>query len=381
MEFELGEDQLLMKEAAREFAEKKLMPIAEKMDEEESIPKEIFRELAELGYYGMLLPEKYGGLGLDTLSYTCAMEELARGSAAVMVGLSVHNSLVCRAILDWASDCIKDKYLPRLASGEMMGAYCLSEPGSGTDAGSLTTQAVEKDGKFILNGTKSWVTSAGYADLFVVFVSTDRALASKGVSCLILEKDTPGMELGAKERKMGLKPSDTRQVMFTDCAVPKENLIGDKNQGFKIALSLLDGGRIGIAAQALGIAQAAFDEAFKYAHERIQFDQPIANFQAIQFKLADMALKIESARLMTYSAAWKKDRLGREAAKYCSMAKLLASETANWVANQAVQIHGGYGYVKEYPVERYFRDARVTEIYEGTSEAQRMVIFRNLGKK
>jgi butyryl-CoA dehydrogenase len=188
------------------------------------------------------------------------------------------------------------------------------------------------------------------------------------------------MEMGAKERKMGLKPSDTRQVMFADCAVPKENLIGQKNQGFKIALSLLDGGRIGIAAQALGIAQAAFDEAFKYAHERIQFDQPIANFQAIQFKLADMALKIESARLMVYSAAWKKDRLGREAAKYCSMAKLLASETANWVANQAVQIHGGYGYVKEYPVERYFRDARVTEIYEGTSEAQRMVIFRNLGK-
>jgi alkylation response protein AidB-like acyl-CoA dehydrogenase len=381
MDFELGEDQLLMKEAAREFAEKKLMPIAEKMDEEETIPKEIFRELAELGYYGMLLPEKYGGLGLDTLSYACAMEELARGSAAVMVGLSVHNSLVCRAIMDWASDCIKDKYLARLASGELMGAYCLSEPGAGTDAGSLTTQAVEKDGNFILNGTKSWVTSAGYADIFVVFVSTDRSLGSKGVSCLIIEKGMSGMELGAKERKMGLKPSDTRQVMFADCAVPKENLIGEKNQGFKIALSLLDGGRVGIAAQALGIAQAAFDEAYKYAHERIQFDQPIANFQAIQFKLADMALKIESARLMTYSAAWKKDRMGREASKYCSMAKLLASETANWVANQAVQIHGGYGYVKEYPVERYFRDARVTEIYEGTSEAQRMVIFRNLGKK
>ncbi len=381
MEFELGEDQLLMKEAAREFAEKKLMPIAEKMDEEEAVPREIFRELGELGYFGMLLPEKYGGLELDTLSYVCAMEELARGSAGVMVGLSVHNSLCCRAIYDWGSDCLKDKYLPRMASGEFFGAYCLSEPGSGTDAGSLTTQAIEKDGQYILNGTKSWVTSAGYADVFIVFVSTDRSLGSKGISCLIVDKGTPGMELGAKERKMGLKPSDTRQVMFADCAVPKENLIGEKNQGFKIALSLLDGGRIGIASQAVGIAQAAFEEAFKYAHERVQFDQPIANFQAIQFKLADMALKIESARLMTYSAAWKKDRLGREAAKYCSMAKLLASETANFVANQAVQIHGGYGYVKEYPVERYFRDARVTEIYEGTSEAQRMVIFRNLGKK
>jgi alkylation response protein AidB-like acyl-CoA dehydrogenase len=380
MDFELGEDQLLMKEAAREFAEKKLMPIAEKMDEAEEIPKEIFKELAELGYYGMLLPEKYGGLDLDTLSYTCAMEELARGSAGVMVGLSVHNSLVCKAILDWGADCLKDKYLPRLASGELMGAYCLSEPGSGTDAGSLTTQAVEKGDKFILNGTKSWVTSAGYADIFVVFVSTDRALGPKGVSCILVEKDAAGMELGAREKKMGLKPSDTRQIMFTDCAVPMDNLIGEKNHGFKIALSLLDGGRIGIAAQAVGIAQAAFEEAYKYAHERIQFDQPIVSFQAIQFKLADMAMKIESARLLTYSAAWKKDHLGRDASKYCSMAKLLASENANWVTNQALQIHGGYGYVKEYPVERYFRDARVTEIYEGTSEAQRMVIFRNLGK-
>lgn len=381
MDFELGEDQILMRDAAREFAEKKLMPIAEKMDEEEAVPREIYQELGELGYFGMLLPEKYGGLELDTLSYVCAMEELARGSAGVMVGLSVHNSLCCKAVLDWGSDCLKDKYLPRMASGELFGSYCLSEPGAGTDAGSLTCQADEKGNAFILNGAKSWVTSAGYAGIFVVFVSTDRSQGAKGISCLAIEKDTPGMSLGAKEKKMGLKPSDTRQVMFTDCAVPKENLIGEKNQGFKIALSLLDGGRIGIAAQALGIAQAAFEEACKYAHQREQFDQPIANFQAIQFKLADMAMKIEAARLLTHSAAWKKDRFGREASTYCSMAKLFASETANWVANQAVQIHGGYGYVKEYPVERYFRDARVTEIYEGTSEAQRMVIFRNLGKK
>ena len=381
MDFELGEDQILMRDAAREFAEKKLMPIAEKMDEKEEIPAEIFQELGELGYYGMLLPEKYGGLDLDTLSYACAMEELARGSASVMVGLSVHNSLCCKALLDWGSDYLKDKYLPGMATGEIKSSYCLSEPGSGTDAGSLTCQAVEKGDNFILNGTKSWVTSAGFADIFIVFVSTDRSQGAKGVSCLLIEKDTPGMSLGAKEKKMGLKASDTRQVMFTDCAVSKANLIGQKNQGFKIALSLLDGGRIGIAAQAIGIAQAAYEEAYKYAHERVQFDQPIVNFQATQFKLADMALKIEAARLLTYSAAWKKDKMGREASKYCSMAKLASSEAANWVANQAVQIHGGYGYVKEYAVERYFRDARVTEIYEGTSEAQRMVIFRNLGKK
>jgi alkylation response protein AidB-like acyl-CoA dehydrogenase len=381
MDFELGEDQILMRDAAREFAEKKLMPIAEKMDEEEGVPPEIYRELGELGYFGMLLPEKYGGLDLDTLSYACAMEELARGSAGVEVGLSVHNSLCCRAVFDWGADCLKDKYLPRMATGELFGSYCLSEPGSGTDAGSLVCQAVDKGGHFVLNGTKSWVTSAGVAGIFIVFVSTDRSKGSKGISCLAIEKDTPGLSLGAKEKKMGLKCSDTRQVMFTDCAVPRENLIGGINQGFKIALSLLDGGRIGIAAQALGIAQAAFEEAYKYAHERVQFDQPIANFQAIQFKLSDMAMRIEASRLLIHSAAWKKDRLGREASKHCSMAKLFASETANWVANQAVQIHGGYGYVKEYPVERYFRDARVTEIYEGTSEAQRMVIFRNLGKK
>ncbi len=381
MDFELGEDQILMRDAAREFADKKLMPIAEKMDAEEKVPPEIYKELGELGYFGMLLPEKYGGLDLDTLSYACAMEELARGSAGVMVGLSVHNSLCCKAILEWGNDCLRDKYLPRMATGELFGSYCLSEPGSGTDAGSLICQAVEKGESFILNGTKSWVTSAGIAGMFVVFVSTDRSKGSKGVSCLIVDKDIPGMELGAKEKKMGLKASDTRQVMFTDCAVPKENLIGEKNQGFKIALSLLDGGRIGIAAQALGIAQAAYEEAFKYARERVQFNQPIANFQAIQFKLADMALKIEASRLLIHSAAWKKDRMGREASKYCSMAKLFASEAANWVVNEAVQIHGGYGYVKEYPVERYFRDARVTEIYEGSSEAQRMVIFRNLGKK
>jgi alkylation response protein AidB-like acyl-CoA dehydrogenase len=376
MDFELGEDQKLMAEAAREFAEKKLKPIAEKMDEEEQVPQEIYKELAELGYFGMLLPEQYGGLGLDTLSYACAMEELARGSAAVMVGLSVHNSLCCRAIYEHGSDYLKNKYLADMASGKIICSYSLSEPGSGTDAGSLQCMAVETNDGYVLNGTKSWVTSAGFAGLFIVFVRTDKAAGTKGISCFAIDKGTPGMNLGKKEKKMGLKASDTREVSFIDCKVPKENLIGEKNKGFKIALSLLDNGRVGIASQAIGIAQAAFEEAFKYAHERQQFGEPLVNFQATQFKLADMALKIEAARLMTYRAAVLKDK-GR-ASKEASMAKLLASETANWVVSQAVQIHGGYGYVKEYPVERFFRDARVTEIYEGTSEAQRIVIFRNL---
>jgi butyryl-CoA dehydrogenase len=346
------------------------------MDEEEQVPPEIYKELAELGYFGMLLPEQYGGLGLDTLSYACAMEELARGSAAVMVGLSVHNSLCCRAIYEHGSDYLKNKYLADMASGKIICSYSLSEPGSGTDAGSLQCMAVETNDGYVLNGTKSWVTSAGFAGLFIVFVRTDKAAGTKGISCFAIDKGTPGMNLGKKEKKMGLKASDTREVSFIDCKVPKENLIGEKNKGFKIALSLLDNGRVGIASQAIGIAQAAFEEAFKYAHERQQFGEPLVNFQATQFKLADMALKIEAARLMTYRAAVLKDK-GR-ASKEASMAKLLASETANWVVSQAVQIHGGYGYVKEYPVERFFRDARVTEIYEGTSEAQRIVIFRNL---
>jgi len=355
------------------------MPIAEKMDEEEKVPPEIYKALADLGYFGMLLPEEYGGLNLDTLSYACAMEELARGSAAVMVGLSVHNSLVCHAIYDFGSDYLKQKYLEKLASGEIIGSYCLSEPGSGTDAGSLKTTADETADGYVLNGTKSWITSAGFAGLFIVFALTDKSLGPKGISCFIVDKDTPGLKLGAKEKKMGLKASDTREVSFMDCKIPKEYLVGEKNKGFKIALSLLDNGRVGIAAQAVGIAQAAFEEAYKYAHAREQFGQPIANFQAIQFKLSDMAMKIEASRLLMYKAAVLKDK-GR-ASKYCSFAKLSASETANWVASQAVQIHGGYGYVKEYPVERYFRDARVTEIYEGTSEAQRMVIYRNLSQK
>jgi alkylation response protein AidB-like acyl-CoA dehydrogenase len=368
-----------MRDGAREFSEKRLKPVAEEMDEKGAIPQELLTEAAELGFFGMTAPEDAGGLDLDTLSYALVIEELSKGCAALAIMISVHNSLVIEALKKFGSDAQKEKYLEKLASGEFIGAYSLSEPGSGTDAGSLVCRAEKKDDHYLLNGTKSWVTSAALASVFLVFVKTDPEKGSKGISCLIVDKDTPGMSLGAPEKKMGLKASDTRELSFIDAKVPLANLLGEEDKGFKIALSLLDNGRIGVASQSLGIAQAAFDEALKYAHEREQFGQPIVKFQAIQFKLAEMATMIDAARLMTYRAAVLKDKEGRYS-KEISMAKLHASQTANYVSNEAVQIHGGYGYVKEYPVERYFRDARVTEIYEGTTEAQKMVIARWLMK-
>ncbi|MCK4857139.1 MAG: acyl-CoA dehydrogenase [candidate division Zixibacteria bacterium] len=380
MDFSLSEDHILMRDTAREFAEKRLKPIAEELDEKGVMPPELLTETGELGYFGLFAPEEHGGLDLDTLSYVLTIEELSKRCAALGIMASVHNSLVTEALKIYGTDDQKTKYLPKLATGEFIGAYSLSEPGSGTDAGSLKCRAEKKDDHYLLNGTKSWVTSAGHASVFLVFLLTDPEKGSRGISCLILDKDTAGMNLGAPEKKMGLKCSDTRELSFIDAKVPLDNLLGEENQGFKIALSLLDNGRIGVAAQSLGIAQAAFDEAISYAHEREQFGQPIVNFQAIQFKLADMATRIDAARLLTYRAAVLKDQEGRFS-KEISMAKLYASQTANYVCNEAVQIHGGYGYVKEYPVERYFRDARVTEIYEGTTEAQKMVISRWLMKE
>lgn len=380
MDFELNEEQRMVKEAAADFAKNSLLPKAQEFDEKEEIPQEIYKELAGLGYLGMLLPEEYGGSNLDFVSYICAMEEFARACAALMIALSVHNSLVCEAILKFGTSDQKKKYLPSLARGEKIGAYSLTEPGSGTDAGSLRTTAVPEDDFYLLNGTKTFVTNGGIADLFVVFVSTKPELKSKGISCLLVEKGADGFSIGANEKKMGIKGSDTRELSFADCKIPKGNLLGKENEGFKIALSLLDPSRIAVGAQSIGIAQAAFHEALKYSKERVQFGQPICNFQAIAFKLADMATQIDAARLLIYRAASihsKGMRCSREAA----MAKLYASEVANRVVNEAVQIHGGYGYMKEYPVERYFRDARVTEIYEGTSEAQRIVISRHLLKE
>ncbi len=379
MDFKLTEDQEMMRESAREFAQKRLLAIAEEMDAKEEIPEELLKEVGELGYFGLVAPEEYGGLAVDTLSYALVIEEIAKACAGLTIAISVHNSLVIKAIAMHGTDAQKDEYLPKLAAGEIIGAYSLSEPNSGTDAGSLKCQAKPDGDYYILNGTKSWVSTAKHAGIYIVFVSTDPANGSHGISAIIVPKDAKGMSLGAPEKKMGMKCSDTRELSFMDCKLPKTNILGKENEGFKIALSLLDNGRIGIGAQALGIAQAAYDEAVKYSKERKQFGKALADFQAIQFKLADMATQIHAARLLVYRAAWLKDQPGRHTMGI-SMAKLFASEAANFVCDQAVQIHGGYGYVKEYPVERYFRDARVTEIYEGTSEAQRMVISREILK-
>jgi butyryl-CoA dehydrogenase len=379
MDFDLSEDQIMMRDSAREFADKRLKDIAEELDAKATMPDELLAETGELGYFGLLAPDQYGGLEVDMLSYALVIEEIARKCAGLAITLSVHNSLTIGAIATYGTDENKEKFLPKLATGEFIGAYSLSEPDSGTDAGSLKTTAIADGDHYILNGTKNWVSTAKWAKVFVVFVLTNPEAGSKGISCLVVEPETEGMSLGVPEKKMGLKCSDTRDISFLDAKVPKANLLGEEHNGFKIALSLLDNGRIGVASQALGIAQEAFNEALSYSKERKQFGRPICDFQAIQFKLADMAMRIDCARLMTYRAAVLKDTDGRYS-KEISMAKLYASETANYVANQALQIHGGYGYVKEYPVERYFRDARVTEIYEGTSEAQRIVISRDLLK-
>ncbi|MBN2227009.1 MAG: acyl-CoA dehydrogenase family protein [candidate division Zixibacteria bacterium] len=379
MDFNLSEDQILLRDTAREFAVKRLAPIAEELDAKAEMPPELLQETAELGFFGLLAPEQYGGLAADTLSYALCIEEISRACAGLAITISVHNSLAIQAIDMYGTDDQKDEYLPKLAAGEIIGAYSLSEPGSGTDAGSLACQAIPQGDSYVFNGTKSWVTSAGYAGIIIVFALTDPEKGPKGVSAIIVPKGTDGMNLGAPEKKMGIKCSDTRELSFMDAKVPKANLLGTENEGFKIALSLLDNGRVGVGAQALGIAQAAFDEALKYSKERKQFGRSLSEFQAIQFKLADMATQIDIARLMVYRAAVLKDAKGRHS-RQISMGKLVASEVANFVANEAVQIHGGYGYVKEYPVERYFRDARVTEIYEGTSEAQRIVISRDLLK-
>ncbi|MBI4249201.1 MAG: acyl-CoA dehydrogenase family protein [Elusimicrobia bacterium] len=379
MDFELNEQQKLLQESAREFAERLVAPRAQTFDDEEAIPPELYAEIGRSGYFGLLVPEEHGGLEVDAVSYVCVMEELAKACAGLQVGLSVHNSLVCRALLEFGSPEQKKNYLPRLARGEIIGAYSLTEPASGTDAGSLRCGARADGDCYVLNGSKSWVTNAGIAGLIVLFVSTDKSKGSRGISCLLLEKGAPGFSIGAKEKKMGIRASDTRELSLQNCRVPKSALLGRENEGFKIALNLLDNGRIGIAAQAVGIAQAAYEKALAYSKTRIQFGAPISGFQAVQFKLADMALQIESARLLTYRAAWMKDK-GLRCSKEISMAKLAASECANRVAYQAVQIHGANGYSREYAVERFFRDARVTEIYEGTSEAQRMVISREILK-
>ena len=380
MDFHLSEEELELKQMARDFAEKRLYPRAMEFDEEETTPQELIKECAELGYFGFTAPEEYGGLGLGATAFMGVLEEICAGCAGFGIMLSVHNSLICEIISTFGSDDLKQRYLPLLAAGEKIGAYCLTEPNAGTDVASLSTTAEDKGDHYLLNGTKTFVTNAGYAGVLVVFAKTDPAAGHRGITCFIVDKDTEGVTLGQPEKKCGIKASDTREISFMDVKVPKENVCGEIGKGFRQAVVILNSGRIGVSFQAIGIAQAAFDEALKYSKERKQFNQPIANFQAIQFKLADMATRIDAARLLGYRAAQLKDA-GKPCHREASMSKLFATQAANFVCNEAVQIHGGYGYIKEYAVERYFRDARVCELYEGTSEAQRMVISRDLLKE
>ncbi|MFQ5608415.1 MAG: acyl-CoA dehydrogenase family protein, partial [Candidatus Zixiibacteriota bacterium] len=370
--FQLSEEALDMRDAAREFAVKRIFPNAEEWDASGEIPSEIMRELRELGFFSMLIPEKYGGLGISMLAYATVIEELSAGSAGLGITVSVNNSLVVEALNLFGSEGIRERYLPQIAEG-WIGAYCLSEAGAGTDITSIATTAVDSGDHYTLNGSKLWVSNAGFAKLFIVFAMTDKQAGRKGMSAFVIERDSEGVALGKPENKLGIRCSDTREVNFVDVKVPKENLIGSEGDGFKTAVGILNGGRIGVGAQAVGIGMAALNESIKYSKERQQFNKPIASFQAIQFKIARMATRLEAARLLVYRAAALKDQ-GAPHHREASMAKLFAGQAANYIATEGVQIHGGYGYIKEYAVERYFRDARITEIYEGTSEAQQMVI-------
>lgn len=379
MNFELNETHAMIRETARQFAEEKLAPSADERDEKELFPHEQIKELGELGFMGMVVPEQYGGAGLDTLSYAIAIEEISRADASCGVIMSVNNSLVCYGLNKFGNEEQKQKYLLPLAQGKKLGAFALSEPEAGSDATNQHTTAVKEDDYYILNGIKNWITNGINADYFLVVAQTDATKGSKGISAFILEKGMPGFSHGKKERKLGIRSSDTVSLTFENVKVPAANRLGDEGFGFKFAMMTLEGGRIGIAAQALGIAQACLDASLKYAKERKAFGKPIADLQAIQFKLADMSTEIEAARLLLYNAAALKDAdkpFGKEAA----MAKLFASKIAVKAALEAIQIHGGYGYVREYNVERYLRDAKITEIYEGTSEIQRIVISRSLLK-
>ena len=380
MDFKLSEEDLDLKDMARDFAEKRLYPHAEEFDEKAEIPPELIKECAELGYFGFMVPEEYGGSELSMVTFMGVLEEISAACAGFGILLSVHNSLCCEIINRFGSDKLKKRYLPSMAAGEKIGAYCVTEPNAGTDVASISCSAVDKGDHFLLDGTKTFVTNAGIAGVLIVFAKTDPEAGHKGLSCFVVDKDSDGITVGKKENKCGLRASDLREISFADVKVPKDNMLGNLGDGFRMAVTILNSGRIGVAFQATGMAQAALTEAIKYSKERKQFGQPIANFQAIQFKLADMATRIDAGRLLGYRAALLKDT-GVPCHRESSMAKLFCSQAANFVCNEALQIHGGYGYMKEYAVERYFRDARVTEIYEGTTEAQKMVISRDLLKE
>ncbi|MBS3993095.1 MAG: acyl-CoA dehydrogenase [Bacteroidetes bacterium] len=377
MDFNLTEEQIMIRDAARDFAQNELLPGVIERDEHQKFPAEQIKKMGELGFLGMMVDPKYGGSGLDTVSYVLAMEEISKIDASASVVMSVNNSLVCWGLEKYGTEEQKQKYLVPLAKGEIIGAFCLSEPEAGSDATSQRTTAIDKGDHYLVNGTKNWITNGGTASVYLVIAQTDVAKGHKGINALIIEKGMPGFEVGPKENKLGIRGSDTHSLMFTDVKVPKENRIGEDGFGFKFAMKTLAGGRIGIASQALGIASGAYELALQYSKERKAFGKAINEHQAIAFKLADMATTIEAARHLCMKAAWDKDnQLNYDMSG--AMAKLYAAESAMWITTEAVQIHGGYGYVKEYHVERLMRDAKITQIYEGTSEIQKIVISRGV---
>lgn len=384
MQFQLSEEHLMIQQAARDFAINECLPGVIERDEKQIFPKEQILKLADLGFMGMMVSPEYGGAGMDTVSYVLAMEEISKIDASVSVCMSVNNSLVAWGLEAFGNEAQKQKYLKPLAQGKKdgelyIGAFLLSEPEAGSDATSQRTTAEDKGDHYVLNGTKNWITNGNSASVYLVMAQTDPAKGHKGINCFIVEKSWPGVTVGAKENKMGIRGSDTHSIMFQDVKVPKENRIGEDGFGFTFAMKTLNGGRIGIASQALGIASGAFELSVKYAKERKAFGKEIMHHQAIQFKLADMATRIDAARLLCLRSAWQKDQ-GEDYSTSSAMAKVYASETAMWASTEAVQIHGGYGYVKEYHVERLMRDAKITQIYEGTSEVQRIVIGRSVLK-
>jgi alkylation response protein AidB-like acyl-CoA dehydrogenase len=377
MEFQLTEEHKYIQDMAKKFAENEIAPSSIERDIKAEFPADIVKKMGELGFMGMMVAPEWGGQGLDTISYVIAMEEISKVDASLGVIMSVNNSLVCHGLEKWGTDAQKEKYLKPLAAGDKLGAFCLSEPEAGSDATQQKTMAVEEGDFYILNGMKNWITNGTSADYYLIQAVTDKAKGYKGISTFIVEKTSEGFEIGKKEDKLGIRGSDTCSIGLNNCKVPKENILGEPGLGFKIAMETLNGGRIGIASQALGIAQACLEASVKYSKERKAFDAPIANLQAIQFKLADMAVNVDAARLLIYKAAVMKDA-HEKYAKEAAQAKLFASKIAVQAALEAIQVHGGYGYVREYLVERYLRDAKITEIYEGTSEIQKIVIAREV---
>lgn len=380
MDFKLNDEQQLLQTMVREFTDKEIRPIAAELDEEERFPTELIPMLSEIGVMGIPIPEEYGGVGMGNLEYVIAVEEISKACASTGVTVSAHTSLCCWPILTYGTEEQKQKYLVPLATGEKLGAFGLTEPNAGTDAAMQTTIAEDKGDYYLLNGSKIFITNGSYADVYVIFAMTNKSAGNKGISAFILEKGMEGFTFGSKEKKMGIRGSATYELVFNNVKVPKENLLGKENGGFKIAMSTLDGGRIGIAAQALGIAQGAIDETLNYVKERVQFGRSISSFQNTQFTMAEMQTRVDAARMLVYRAASLKDD-GENYSSEAAMAKLFASEAARDVTCKAVQLFGGYGYTREYPVERMMRDAKITEIYEGTSEVQKMVIAARMGLK